>query len=157
MSDLTLEARIRRLEDVEALKTLKYRYAEYCDRDYDPELLAPLFTTDAIWDGGVLGRVAGRDAIRRFFAVASKAMPFAIHHVMNPTIEVNGDQATGGWLLWQPCIHVSGSALWVAGRYHDEYRREDGEWRFSKVTFRANVMSPYEAGWQKTRMIGAEA
>lgn len=157
MSKLTLEQRIQRLEDIEALKTLKYRYAEYCDSDYNPDLLAPLFTEDAIWDGDVLGRAEGRDAIRAFFAVASKAMPFAIHHVSNPAIEIDGDRATGTWLLWQPCVHASGPALWIAGRYQDEYRRVDGVWRFASVTIRPNMISPYEAGWAKARKIEVPA
>ena len=154
MSDSTLEMRIRRLEDIEALKLLKSRYAEHCDNNYDPDRLAELFTQDAVWDGGVLGRAEGRDAIRKFFAVASKLMPFAIHHVTNPAIEVDGDRATGHWNLWQPCVHATGNqALWIAARYHDEYRREGGVWRFARVTVRVNMMSPYEAGWSRARMI----
>ena len=157
MSELTLEVRLRRLEDIEALKALKCRYAEYCDNDYNPDQLAPLFTRDAIWDGEVLGVYEGREAIRAFFAVAPTAMPFAVHHVTNPVIEVEGDRATGSWLLWQPCVHASGTALWIAGRYHDEYRREDGVWRFARVTFRPNMISPYEAGWAKARKIEVPA
>ena len=158
MSESTLDERIRRLEDIEALRLLKSRYAEYCDNDYDPDQLASLFTQDAIWDGGVLGRAEGRDAIRAFFAVASRVLPFAIHHVTNPAIEIDGDRATGRWLLWQPCVHASGAqALWIAGRYQDEYRREDGDWRFSKVTIRPNMISPYEVGWSRARMIEVPA
>ena len=52
MTDDDLERRIRRLEDIEALRTLKHRYATYCDDGYDAGRLAPLFTDDAIWDGG---------------------------------------------------------------------------------------------------------
>ena len=155
MSEPTLTERIRRLEDIEALKLLKSRYAEYCNNDYNPDQLASLFTEDAIWDGGALGKIEGRDAIREFFAGASKVLPFAIHHVTNPALEIDGDRATGRWLLWQPCTHATGEqALWIAGDYHDEYRREDGEWRFAKVTFHLNMMSPYEAGWSKVRMVG---
>ncbi len=158
MSDLTLEQRIQRLEDIEALKLLKSRYAEYCDNDYNPSQLAALFTQDAIWDGGSLGYVESREAIHALFSAASKALPFAIHHVTNPAIEVDGDRATGSWLLFQPCVHAAGdTALWIAGRYQDEYRREDGVWRFSKVTFRPNMISPYELGFAKARMIEVPA
>ena len=43
---------------------------------------------------------------------------------MNPIIEVDGDDATGEWLLFQPCT-IPGSdgdddqALWLAATYHD--------------------------------------
>lgn len=154
MQNATLDERIRRLEDIEALKQLKSLYAGYCDDDYDAEKLASLFTSDAVWDGGPLGRCEGRDSIRAYFGAAPRALPFAIHHVMNPVITVDGDRATGKWHLWQPCIHAAGStALWIAGRYADEYRRENGVWKFAKVTFRLTMMSPYEAGWSKVRMI----
>lgn len=158
MTHLTLEQRVQRLEDIEAIKVLKSRYAEYCDMDYNPELLAPLFTANALWDGGVLGRVEGRETIRAFFGAASKLLPFAIHHVTNAAIEVDGDRATGHWHLFQPCVHAVGeTALWIAGRYQDEYVREDGVWRFSKVVFRPNMISPYELGFAKARMIEVPA
>ena len=158
MSESSLEARLRRLEDIEALRVLKARYAEICDEGFDPDLLAALFTSDAVWDGGKLGRVEGREAIRSFFAGASKAMSFAIHHVGNPILEVEGDQATGRWHLWQPSIFGKAKqALWIAGRYREKYRREDGVWRIAELIFRVTMMSPYEDGWSKTRVLGEQA
>lgn len=158
MSEPTLEERIQRLEDIEALKQLKSSYAQYCDDDYDAAHLAPLFTEDAIWDAGVLGRFEGRDAIRTFFAGASKVMPFAIHHVTNPVLDIAGDRATGRWYLWQPCVHATGEqALWMAGRYDDEYRRDDAEWRFARVNLELKMLSPYETGWSKARMVEVPA
>lgn len=154
MSEQTLEERIQRLEDIEALTQLKSRYAAYCDDDYDADRLAPLFTPDAVWDGGALGRFEGREAIRNFFAGADDVMPFAIHHVTNPVIEIEGDRATGHWYLWQPCVHATGrQALWLAGRYDDEYARENGEWRFSRVTLELKMLSPYELGWAQAPLI----
>jgi ketosteroid isomerase-like protein len=155
MATPTLEQRIQRLEDIDALKQLKSRYALYCDDDYDAARLAPLFTSDAVWDGGVLGRFEGREAIRTFFSGAAAVMPFSIHHVTNSILEIDGDHATGQWHLWQPCVHAVGdTALWMAGRYHDTYvREEDGEWRFAKVVIELRMLSPYEAGWSKARMI----
>ncbi len=154
MSDANLEARIRGLEDIEALKQLKARYAAYCDDDYDADGLAPLFTEDAIWDGGVMGRYEGREAIREFFSSADRAVSFAIHHVTNPILELDGERATGRWYLWQPCTFAqTDQALWMAGRYEDVYRREEDVWRFEQVTVLLRMLSPYEAGWARTRLI----
>lgn len=158
MSERTIEERLGRLEDIEAIRLLKARYARFCDDDYNAEALAPLFTDDAIWDGGVLGRFEGRDAIRSFFSNAASVMPFAIHHVTNPEIAVDGDSAEGRWLLWQPCVHAEGDqALWMAGSYSDRYRREAGEWKFADVQIALTMMSPYEAGWSRARMIEVPA
>ena len=92
-----LERRIRALEDIEAIKQLKYRYADACDRGYDADTLADLFTEDAIWDGGVFGRYDGQEAIRNYFRGVSSDIVFAMHYMMNPIIEVDGDEARGAW------------------------------------------------------------
>jgi len=158
MSDANLEARIRRLEDIEALKQLKARYAAYCDDAYDADRLAPLFTEDAIWDGGTMGRYEGRKAIHAFFSSADQVVPFAIHHVTNPILGIDGDRATGRWYLWQPCTFAQGNqGLWMAGRYDDVYRREGEVWRFEHVTVELRMLSPYEAGWARTPMIEVPA
>ena len=154
MNEGDLAARVRRLEDIETLKQMKHRYAELCDEDYDADGLAALFTEDAVWDGGRLGRFEGREAIRQFFAEADKIVPFAIHHVTNPIIEIDGDRATGRWYLWQPCVFAEGDqALWMAARYSDRYRREDGVWRFEHVQITLRMLSPYETGWAGLRMM----
>jgi len=153
MTNSNLAARIRRLEDIEALKQLKHRYCAACDDDYDPERLAPLFTEDAVWDGGAMGRFEGRAAIRAFFSDTSTLVPFAIHHVTNPVIEVDGDHAVGRWYLWEPIVFAQGDqALWMAGRYDDRYRREGGRWLFEKVTVDLRMLSPYEEGFAKVRL-----
>ena len=154
MTDTDLQQRVQRLEDIEAIKVLKSRYAAFCDDGYDPDGLAPLFTEDAVWDGGALGRFEGRDAIRKFFSGASRAVPFAIHHVTNPAIEVEGNRGTGFWYLWQPCVFAEGNqALWMAGPYRDRYRREDGRWLFERVEIKLRMLSPYEAGFASARLV----
>src|SRR5215471_6810339 len=90
-----LERRIRRLEDLEEIKQLKARYAAYCDANYDADALAALFTADAVWDGGLLGRSAGREAIRQFFRGSSQRISFAVHNILSPIIDITGDTTTG--------------------------------------------------------------
>jgi len=62
-----LEQRVQALEDVNAIRHLKARYAAYCDDQYNPDGIAALFTEDAVWESQGLGRFEGRDAIREFF------------------------------------------------------------------------------------------
>lgn len=148
-----IEERMQRIEDIEALRQLKHRYCAYCDDSYDAARLAPLFTEDAVWDGGPMGRFVGRAAIHEFFAGCSKLVPFAIHHVTNAILQVDGDCATGEWLLWEPIVFAQGDqALWMAGRYLDQYRRVDGEWRFAHVKIDLRMLSPYELGFAKVRV-----
>src|SRR5262249_56279231 len=94
-----LERRIRRLEDLEEIKQLKARYAAYCDAHYDADALAALFTPDAVWDGGILGRSEGREAIRQFFHGSSQRISYAVFCLKKKIIEIAGDSATGTWYL----------------------------------------------------------
>ena len=96
-----IDRRLRAIEDIEEIKRLKARYCSYCDDNYDADSIASLFTEDAIWDGGIRGSVEGRDEIRNFFIRASQRLPFTVHMVMNPIIEVDGDRAKGIWYLFQ--------------------------------------------------------
>ena len=65
-----LERRLQTLEDAEAIRNLKARYAALCDQQYDADGLAALFTDDASWDSPGLGRFDGREAIRKKFVFA---------------------------------------------------------------------------------------
>lgn len=150
----SLEERIRRLEDIDAIKQLKAEYCSYCDNDYEPDKLAALFTEDAVWDGKAFGRHEGREAIRAFFAEAPEALSFAIHNVMNPSIAIDGDRATGRWYLLQPCTaKASKQALWLTAVYHDRYRRVGDTWRFEHVDIEIRFFSPHESGWAKMPMV----
>ena len=59
-----IERRLQVLEDAEAIRNLKARYAALCDNRYDAEGIASLFTEDAVWESPGLGRFEGREAIR---------------------------------------------------------------------------------------------
>ncbi len=87
-----IDRRLRAIQDIEEIKRLKASYSSYCDDNYDADRIANLFTEDAIWDGGIRGTAEGRDEIRNFFIRASHRLPLAVHMVMNPIIEVDGDR-----------------------------------------------------------------
>ena len=146
---------LRWLADVEQIKQLKHTYCGHCDAGYDADRLAELFTDDAIWDGGPIGVHHGREAIRTFFKGSSKRVPFALHMVMNPVIQVEGDQAHGSWYLWQPLVYAlqqGEEAYWLSGRYDDQYRRVANSWKFSKVSLTLKILAPYSKGFGQARI-----
>lgn len=152
MSLEDLERRVKVLEDIEDIKRLKHRYCAYCDDQYDADALADLFVEDAVWDGGTRGVNNGRDQIRGFFKRAPQRLPFAIHMVLNPIIEVNGDRAKGTWYLFQPCTYAEGNrAVWGSARYDEEYVRVNGEWKFKHLKLTSHFWTPFNEGWVKTR------
>ncbi len=147
-----LENRVRALEDVDAIRNLKAKYAAACDDNYNPDDIAELFIEDAVWISPGLGKFEGREAIRGFFRGASEIFPFAIHYGLNPEIEVNGDHATGRWYLFMPCIVGDGNrAMWRAGIDDEEYVRVNGEWKYKSKSSTVLFNTPFEEGWAKTR------
>jgi ketosteroid isomerase-like protein len=78
-----IKQRLRALEDAEAIRNLKARYAALCDSQYDAAGIAMLFTEDAVWESPGLGRFEGREAIRNFFRRASEIFSLAIHYSLN--------------------------------------------------------------------------
>ena len=152
MSMEDIERRLLALEAVEEIKRLKARYCAYCDDSYDVDNIVSLFVEDAIWESGTFGRYEGRDEIRNFFINAPTMLPFAIHMVMNPIIEVNGDTAIGIWYLFQACTFADGErAVWGSARYDEEYVRVNGAWRFKHLTLTSHFWTPFDEGWVKTR------
>lgn len=148
-----LGRRLRRLEDIEAIRRLKYRYCEACDDGYDADRIAALFLPDAVWDGGPMGRYEGREAIRAFFINAGQAVAFALHHVTNPIIDVEGDAGSACWMLWEPIVYtIDDTAYWMAATYHDRCRRVGGEWLFSSMRVELRMLSPYDEGFARNRV-----
>ena len=150
----TLEQRIQRLEDESAIEVLKARYCEHCDNAYDPDGIASLFTADGVWDGGFMGRFEGRESIRTHFAGTAAVMGFAIHHVTNPIIEIDGDAASGQWYLWQPCTQTRQQrGIWLAARYRETYVRAGDGWLFDEMIIHPKMFAPYEGGWAETTFV----
>ena len=153
---VALERRMQLLEDIEAIKDLKARYAAVCDDKYNPEKAVKLFTEDGVWDGGKdFGVHKGRAAIKEFFQEVSKNIVFAVHYFVQPTIKVskNGETAQGKWYLWQACTLKGVGAVWIAGLEYDKYRKVKGAWLMSEMKLKLFIMSPYEKGWGKVRIL----
>lgn len=147
-----LETRVRTLEDTDAIRNLKARYAELCDDNYNPDGIAELFVEDAVWESGQLGRFEGREAIRGFFQDASEIFTFAIHYSLNSQIEVTGDTAKARWYLFMPCTVGDGNrAMWRAGIDDEEYVRVNGQWMFKNKKSTGVFSTPFDTGWAKVR------
>lgn len=144
----SLEERLRQLEDVEAIRTLDATYCRLLD-DGDWPALVALFTEDGVFDG--LSRVQGHHDLLTFFgSLADAGMSVFWHHVSNHEIQVTGDSARVGSLLWQPCV-VDGVPHVAAGRYTDELVRTPAGWRYAVKQVRFSYWAPLTEGWDQHR------
>ena len=160
----SIEERLARLEDVEAIGNLKIRYASLCDQSYDPDGIASLFTEDGIWQVDAFGvKNEGREAIRAYMKNASKRIPWALHYVMAPVIEVAPDRqsAVGTWYLLvlcsmsQPDDPEALDPVIMSGTYRDTFvKGTDGEWKFAHLRGYIHQVSSLDQGWVKQRFRG---
>jgi uncharacterized protein (TIGR02246 family) len=132
MSDV--ETRLRRLEDLEAIRALIASYRRALD-EKDFEAYAALFGDDGefVADGGVHAR--GREEILAMLAeLQSKgALTLAAgddrHLVANTEITLDGDSATAS-STW---VYITrADKLAMVGRYIDTLRRTPDGWRFAR-------------------------
>jgi bile-acid 7alpha-dehydratase len=132
-----IEARVRRLEDIEAIKKLKAKYWRCVDRKLWGEMIE-VFTEEATADYGPDIKLKGRQAIVDFLKGSLGADTVITSHVgQRPEIELTGEStATGTWwlndyIVMQPNIRRRGYAF-----YEDEYVKANGKWRkkSTKVT-----------------------
>lgn len=141
-----LEAKVQELTDREAIRNLRYRYHE-CINEGKLADIPDLFTEDGEVDFGHLGRAKGRAKLTAFFSrglpqVLSFVKQFIHNHVVHP----QGDQGSGFSYLEAKSVHKGESYL-VAARYDDEYVKQNGQWKFKKMSLISYFMVPLREGW----------
>lgn len=141
---MDLEERIALLEAKDEIRELTARYCHGVV-DGDADAIAALFCKDGSFQMGK-SVTRGREALRAFYTegVGRRThKPFIQNHVIEVTAP---DRATGRCSaeirVWQ-----NDQAVTAAGHYLDEYRREDGRWRFAARQFFAYHFAPWKEGW----------
>jgi SnoaL-like domain len=128
-----------RLEDIELIRRLKYRYWRCLDTG-DIAGMREVFTEDVKVDyigGSYRWQMNGREKILESVASAFNANAVACHTGHHPEIDVLSDTtATGIWYLTDVFINLvekirtTGSAL-----YRDKYLKSQGQWRICESVY----------------------
>jgi hypothetical protein len=123
----------QKLLEIEAIKCLKARYFRSMDNKLWVEL-ADCFTPDLVADfraaPGML--TEGRDIYMQALRKALGDSP-TVHHGYMPEIELlDENNARGVWAM-DDIVELPGLSLRGWGHYHEEYRRENGRWRISRI------------------------
>lgn len=130
-------ARVQTLEDREAIRALLVAYASTLDnRDFAG--FETLWAKDAEFIGGGANSAKGPAAIRELLQglLAKNAAPVPgrdFHLVMNQTVDVQGETATGfsrgTWVV----TNAENRLQWsIIANYYDQFVREDGQWKFKR-------------------------
>lgn len=132
-----LAQRVQQLEDEKAIREVIVRYGETLDaRDYAG--YAQLFASDGVWTGG-FGTFTGPAAIQEMLEKnlgapeAGYINKSSFHLVTTVMVDVDGDtaRARSRYQFYTASkenrpVHV------LAGRYEDEFVRENGEWKIKR-------------------------
>ena len=130
-----LSDRVKDAEDIEEIKQLQRRYVNALIKaDWDDVM--ECFAEDAVFYAYLKQEeIKGKDLIEKWFreSIARNHVGQEGDFVVHPIISVNGDKATGSWLLYMMyCYPRTGQSLfWVQGFYDMQYVRVNGEWKFS--------------------------
>lgn len=146
---MEMNKELQTLMDIEAIKQLKYNYADICDDFHNPDRICSVFTPDGSWEGGeAFGNGYGHEGIRELFTQFGKNMDFTQHNMFNPMISVNGDTAKGHWYLFGCFRARGGKDMILSGEYFDNYVKVGGIWLYKNLIFKARVWVPREEGWK---------
>ena len=133
----SLAVRIQTLEDREAIRALLVAYASTLDnRDFSG--FEQLWAKDSEFLGGsgnnAKGPAAIRDLLRGLLTKNGSSTPGRdFHLVMNQTVDVSGDTATGfSRGTWVSTNAENRLQVTIIANYYDQFVKEDGRWKFKR-------------------------
>ena len=141
MADVNdLERRIARLEDIEAVKRLKYRYWRHLDLKQWDELAACFVPTATVSYGDGKYEFRGVDAIMSFLreALGTERGSVTIHQGHHPEIDLTGPTtATATWALYNYMFNEKQNrGIRIGAYYYDECVKVASEWKFQHIGYR---------------------
>ena len=149
-----LSREVQQLEDVNAIETLQRTYGFYMDKALW-SYVADLFTDDATLEIGNSGVFVGKDRIKQYLFSLGKEGPQKGRLIdqmqLQPIVHVaaDGRHARGRWHSLVMAGHYKQKAYWGIAIYEDEYRKEGGVWKISKLVAHNIMYSDYARGWAR--------
>ena len=148
-STAALKQRVQQLEDEKAIREIIVRYGEYLDaRDY--AAYASLFASDGVWTGGFgsfTGPAAIQEMLEKNLGKPEEGFINKSNFHLNTTVvvEVDGDTAKArSRYMFFTASPDNRPAAALAGRYFDDFVRENGQWKIKSRTTHGVI--PYRDG-----------
>lgn len=164
----TLTTRVEKLEGARAVMKLQRAFGYYMDRGLWQDA-ADLFATNGSVEIGADGVYVGPARIRDYLMALHGGQEGLIYGQLNewvtlqPVVNVAADgiSAHARWrdlgMLGQHKKH----AEWRDGVYENDYVKEGGVWKISRLHLYINFVAPYEKGWARLKpgegMVRSEA
>ena len=141
----SLDQRVRHLEDIHAIKTLRMLYHRYINEE-EFDRVVSLYTPDARLDFGPIAKAAGTAQIDAMYRSLPDNVEIVKQFIHNHLVEVHGDEAVG--LAYLDARYGNkGESLLVAARFEEKYRRTADGWRISETIVTVYFAAPVQPGW----------
>ena len=127
-------------DDYVAITRLQAAYADVVTRRAWTEL-EPLFVSAAPIRLDTVTRpvieLTGASGLAGFLVTAMDRFAFFQFVILNAVVDVDGDSARGRMHIAELRQDHEGGWSTAFGRYDDDYRRDDGRWRFASRRYRS--------------------
>jgi hypothetical protein len=150
-----LVLRVERAADIAEIKRLQRIYGYYIDRS-DWDNVVDLLTDDATAEYGLSGVYAGKKSIRGLLYGIGYGRRGLLtqqlreHTQLQPviTLSADGRTAKGRWRAVVLLGQYQHYARWQVGPYENEYRKEGGRWKISRLHWYETFTVPFKGGWK---------
>ena len=147
-----LDARITRLEDLNQIERLQRAYGYFVDKSQWRQL-AELFADDATLEIGGKGIFLGKARVLEYMQTAlgpdgAQEGVLANHMQFQSVADICADGKTG-WIRSRAYVMSLGG--WGLPLYENEYRKENGIWKISRLTGPFTMYTNWD-GWGKNAL-----
>ena len=147
-----LDKRITRLEDMNQIERLQRTYGYFVDKSQWTEL-SKLFAKDATLEIGGKGIFIGQPRVLEYMQTAfgpdgAKEGSLANHMQFQSIPDIAAD-GTRGWIRSRAYVMSLGG--WGLPLYENEYRKENGVWKISRLTGPFTMYASWD-GWGKNAL-----
>lgn len=143
----SLEARLGRLEDAEAIRLLVAQWAFHVNKGWggktaDVDAMRSIYVEDAVGEmPDTNSRIEGLEAIMTSLRADTADIEFVMHSLTNPIVVVDQDTATGNWLMWIVVRRIGEIRQVYLSLDHGYLRTGEG-WRIATATARLGAIIP---------------
>ena len=160
----TYRDRVDRLEDEDSIENLQATYGYYFDKGLWAEV-ADLFAANGSFEYGQRGVYVGRERVRRallLFGPEGLGEGRLNNHMQLQSIisvAPGGRTATARWQGMIQLAEPGANGVWGVGIYENEYVKDRGTWKISKLHFYPVALTDYDLGFMRSalRMDGPSA
>jgi hypothetical protein len=147
--------RVARLEDQDAVENLQATFGFYFDKGLWSEV-TDLFARNGSFEYGLSGVYIGQPRIHRallLFGPEGLSPGYLNNHMQLQaviTVAPDGKTATGRWQGPVQLSEPGANGVWGVGIYENEYVKEGGVWKISRLHFYPMAFTDYDKGWAKS-------